>query len=199
MPDVSQRHSQPPRPRCVRAAVLVAAVPLAAVLAAAITAGAGTAAAQDARHFSPTYAASEGSPYSSVYARTFGAGGPPPAAPAAPLITSAAPSTPVSPAAPPGRGPEDGAVSAPGNDVVYVIEGGRLLTYRAADYARGRGAVAGAAIPPAVTGSAGAAPATELSGIAGRLYRPSPPAPLATGAGPGGPIRLIPPSGQPGN
>ena len=43
--------------------------------------------AQSAPYFSPTYAASEGSPYSSIYAQTFGAGGPPvsqaPATPAA--------------------------------------------------------------------------------------------------------------------
>ena len=87
---------------------------------------AGSAAAQDAAHFGPTYAASRGSPYSEVYARTFGA----------PLETAAPP--PAAPGAP---------------AVVYVIEDGRLLTYSAGDYASGGGqALAGTALPAAPTG-----------------------------------------------
>lgn len=134
--------------------------------------------AQNASYFSPTYAASQGSPYSSVYAKTFGAGGPPPPAtpepaprPAPqPLVTSAGPQT----------SGED--------DVVYVIENGRLLTYRAEDYARGKGqAVAGTAVPPAPAGRV-AAPAAELPSITGRLYGA---APLETAA-PDAPIRLVP-------
>ncbi|HMA15383.1 MAG TPA: hypothetical protein VKP12_11390 [Kiloniellaceae bacterium] len=92
---------------------------LAAVaLVCGFTAG-GAAAAQDAAYFTPTYAASRGSPYSEVYARTFGA---------APLETAAPP-----------------AASDAG--AVYVIEDGRLLTYSAEDYARGGPASAGAALP----------------------------------------------------
>ncbi|WP_193369950.1 hypothetical protein [Pelagibius marinus] len=158
--------------------------------------GTGTAAAQDASYFSPTYAASDGSPYSSVYARTFGAGGPPPpasraAAPppeTAPLVTGAGRPLPATPAVP--------ADSGPDGSVVYVIEDGRLLSYRAEDYARGRGAFAGAAVPPAVTGSAAATPPADLSSITSRLYGASP---LDTGAGPaapsrpGAPIQLVPP------
>jgi hypothetical protein len=182
MPGASKRQSDRARPqRAWTAALLVAA----------LAAGAATpAAAQDASYFSPTYAASDGSPYSSVYARTFGAGGPPaqPAPPPeAPLETSAAPT-----AAPPQSGTEG---------VVYVIEDGRLLTYRAEDYARGRGAVAGAAVPPAVTGSAGSTPPADLSSITNRLYGAPPPGSplLPTAAGPAAPIQLVPPQGQPAN
>ena len=125
--------------------------------------------AQSAPYFSPTYAASEGSPYSSIYAQTFGAGGPPASqAPAA----SAAPA-PLETAAGPAAPPESG--------VVYVIEDGRLLTYRAEDYAQGGQALAGTAVPPAPSGAA------DLSSIADRLYEA---APLETAAGP---IPLVPP------
>jgi hypothetical protein len=182
MPGASKRHSERARPQRVWTVLL---------LVAALAAGAaGPAAAQDASYFSPTYAASDGSPYSSVYARTFGAGGPPPAeAPAqAPLVTGAGPSVPATPAAP--------ADSGPDSSVVYVIEDGRLLTYRAEDYARGRGAVAGAAVPPAVTGSAGSTPPADLSSITNRLYG-TPPLPTAAGpasaADPAAPIQLVPP------
>lgn len=189
MPGASKRQSDRARTRRAWTVVLLVAA----------TAGgaAGPAAAQDARYFSPTYAASDGSPYSSVYARTFGAGGPPAAgAPAAPpLVTGAGPAVPATPTLP--------ADSGPDGSVVYVIEDGRLLTYRAEDYTRGRDAVAGAAVPPAVIGSAGSTPPADLSSITNRLYGAPPP--LATGAGPtapsppGGPIQLVPPPGKPGN
>jgi len=103
------------------------------------------AAAQDAAYFSPTYAASRGSPYSEVYARTFGA----------PPLETAAP-------APAGTGASGAAGAAPAPTVVYVIEGGRLLTYRAEDYAGGGAAVAGTPLPAAAPG--------------GRLYGAVPPA-----------------------
>lgn len=146
---------------------------VAAVLVPALTAVPAT--AQDAPYFSSTYAASEGSPYSSVYARTFGAGGPP-----APLETGAAPS---------GLAPSDLAPSDPApteskaGEVVYVIENGRLLTYRAEDFARGGRAVTSTAVPPAPGGA-------ELSGITGRLYGSPPAAPVEDAAGP---IPLVPP------
>jgi hypothetical protein len=85
--------------------------------------GTGAALAQDAAYFTPTYAASRGSPYSEVYARTF--------APA-PLETAAPPAEAARPAG-----------------VVYVIEDGRLLTYSAEAYAHGGPASAGAALPAA--------------------------------------------------
>lgn len=134
--------------------------------------------AQEARHFSPTHAASDGSPYSSVYARTFGAGGSP-AQPAPPLETSAAP--PASSAAqsePDGIVP-DGIVP---DGIVYVIQDGRLLSYRAEDYAQGGPALSGAAVPP--NAGAGATPPAELTGITRRLYDTTRPA---------GPIQLVPP------
>jgi hypothetical protein len=129
----------------------------------------GVAAAQDAAHFSPTYAASQGSPYSEIYARTFGtprktaAGG-------APLETAAG--TPAAAAKSAGD-----PVAAP--KVVYIIEGGRLLTYSAADYGRGVGeALAAAELP---TGPAG-----------GRLHGAIPPEPAADGQ----PIPLLPKNGR---
>ncbi len=180
MPGVTSRHSDRARLRLARAAV---------VLAAATAAGPGAATAQDGRYFSPTYAASDGSPYSSVYARTFGAGGPPPveATAPAPLVTGTGPLVPATPAGPPDSSPDAG--------VVYVIEDGRLLTYRAEDYARGRSAVAGAAVPPAVTGSVVSTPPADLSSITSRLYG-APPLPTAAGpaaADPAAPIQLVPP------
>jgi len=108
---------------------------LAAGLFCGLLAGGGGAAAQDAAYFSPTYAASRGSPYSEVYARTFGA----------PLLETAA--------APPAAAeiPASGPGVVPG--VVYVIEDGRLLTYSAGDYASGGGqALAGTALPTAPAG-----------------------------------------------
>ena len=103
---------------------------LAAGLFCGLLAGGG-AAAQDAAYFSPTYAASRGSPYSEVYARTFGA---------PPLETAAAP-------------PAAAGTAATGPAVVYVIEDGRLLTYSAGDYASGGGqALAGTALPTAPAG-----------------------------------------------
>lgn len=139
------------------------------------------AAAQNAATFSPTYAASEGSPYRDVYARTFGAGGPP-AEGTPPLVTGASPPAPAADSA---------------GDVVYVIEDGRLLTYRAEDYARGGPALSGAALP-AAAGDAAARPRAELSSITNRLYGAPPP--QTTGAGPaapsrpGSPIQLVPPA-----
>ena len=130
-------------------------------------------AAQKARHFSPTYAASDGSPYSSVYARTFGAGGPP-AQPAPPLETSAAP-----PASSATQSEPDGIVP---DGIVYVIQDGQLLSYRAEDYAQGGPALSGAAVPP--NAGAAATPPAELTGITRRLYDTTRPA---------GPIQLVPP------
>jgi hypothetical protein len=125
---------------------------LAAGLFCGLLAGGG-AAAQDAAYFSPTYAASRGSPYSEVYARTFGA---------PPLETAAAP-------------PAAAQAPASGLGVVYIIEGGRLLTYSAGDYASGGGqALAGTALPTAPAG--------------GRLYGAMPPQPAAAD----GPIPLLP-------
>lgn len=182
MPGTSKRPSDRARPQRAWRAILLVAVVAAG--------GAGQAAAQDAPYFSPTYAASDGSPYSSVYARTFGAGGPPPAEPpaTAPLVTGNGPLVPATPAAP--------ADSGPAGNVVYVIEHGRLLTYRAEDYARGRGAIAGAAVPPAVIGSAGSTPPADLSSITNRFYGAPP---LPTAAGPASaelaaPIQLVPPA-----
>lgn len=146
---------------------------------------AGGSIAQTAPHFSPTYAASDGSPYSSVYARTFGAGAPTNAA-APPLVTSAPPVTP--PTTPPAAGD---------SGVVYVIEDGRLLTYRAEDYARGGGrALAGSPLPPASSGAAAPGGQADLSSIADRLYG-APPLDTAAGAvpseAPAAPIQLVPP------
>lgn len=107
---------------------------------------AGATAAQDAAYFSPIYAASQGSPYSEVYARTFG--GPP-------LETAA---------------PAPAASVAPAPSVVYVIEGGRLLTYSAENYLSGGDALAGAPLPDGMGG--------------GRLYGAVPPAPA--------PVPLLP-------
>ncbi len=123
--------------------------------------------AQNDPYFSPTFAASaKGSPYSSVYARTFGSGAPAPA---------------------PAPAPE-----APG--VVYVIEGGGLLTYRAEDYAKGSGeAVARTALPPADFALGASAPPLQLPSIADKFYDAPP---LETAAGPAAgpaPIPLYPP------
>lgn len=84
------------------------------------------ASAQEAAYFTPTYAASRGSPYSEVYARTFGA---------PPLETAAPP-----------------AADGPGAAAVYVIEDGRLLTYSAEDYARGGPASGDTALTAATEG-----------------------------------------------
>ena len=145
-----------------------------------LTAGAAlwptAAAAQTASYFSPTYAASDGSPYSDVYARTFGSGGPPPARPGplGPPLTTAAPPIP----------------PLPESKVVYVIETGRLLTIAAEDYARGREApLAAVLLPP--DSEAPALQEQELPSVADRLYGAEP---LETaGGGAGTPIRLVPP------
>ncbi|MGD1877431.1 MAG: hypothetical protein ACFB13_08015 [Kiloniellaceae bacterium] len=169
-------------------------------VAAALTLGLFTAAAvaQDAAYFTPTYAASQGSPYSDVYARAFGT---PPApvqaapAQAAPLETSAPP-----PDAPPAN---PAASGQPNAEVVYVIEGSGLLTYRAEDYASGRGeAVSRSPLPPAETAYIGGAPDVQVPTIADRLYSGSGGKPaLETAAGPapqpsetGAPIPLTPPA-----
>lgn len=138
--------------------------------------------AQDAAYFSPTYAASDGSPYSSVYARAFGAGGPP-------LETGA--SLPAPPPAPP-KGP---AAAAPGvvPSVVYVIEGGRLLTYRAEDYASGGGAaLAHSSVPAADAAYVGLRPEVRVPTVADGFYAlPT----VETAAGPeaaGKPVPLLP-------
>lgn len=161
------------------------------VLAAAVTILPGGADAQDAAVFTPTYAASQGSPYSEVYARAFGTTGSPAAAADAagppPLETAAAP--PAQEGAPEALDPGDVPGVVPG--VVYVIEGGRLLTYEAADYPAGA-AVGQAPLPPAETAYIGAAPEVRVPTIADRLYsRP----PVAAPAGEtGAPIPLLPPA-----
>ncbi|MEQ8356421.1 MAG: hypothetical protein RH942_12840 [Kiloniellaceae bacterium] len=147
-----------------------------AVLPAGVTAlfCADQVAAQSAPYFSSTYAASDGSPYSEVYARTFGAGGQPAGkaavATATPTLVPLGP--PLVTSAPP-------APSDTGN-VVYVIENGRLLTYSGQDYARG----GGEALEQTLLAPAGGGPATpraELPSIANRLYG-SPPLETAAGA-----------------
>jgi len=153
-----------------------------AVLSAAGLLAGGVAAAQDAAYFSPTYAASHGSPYSEVYARTFGAeGGAPPMETAAPPPPArSAPSVPILPPfAPP--------------PVVYVIEDNRLLTYDAEDYARGTGAaLSGVALPGNGSAPGGPAPEVRVPTIADRLYAP-PPLETAAGAASGGaPVPLVP-------
>jgi len=127
--------------------------------------------AQNQPYFSPTFAASvKGSPYSDVYARTFGGGAPAPA-----------------------PAPEATGNPAPGG-VVYVIEGGGLLTYRAEDYAKGSGeAVARAPLPPTDFARGISAPEVRLPSIADKFYAAPP---LETAAGPiagPAPIPLYPP------
>jgi len=135
-------------------------------------------AAQPAPYFSSTYAASEGSPYKEVYGRTFGAG--------APLETAAPPAAP--PADPPTDPPPLPEVAP---EVVYVIEDGRLLTYSAADYAKGEGRARSLSPLPADSSPLGR-PAVSLPSVADHLYG-APPA--ETAAGPAAvPIRLVPPS-----
>jgi len=156
---------------------------LALAAAAVLAALPGHAGAQDAAVFTPTYAASPGSPYSDVYARTFGTTGRPDAAAGQteppPLETAAAPPASAEEAAPD---------VVPGA-VVYVIEGSRLLTYRAADYAGGGSAVDQAPLPPAETAYIGGAPEVQVPTIADRLYSRSAPAAKA-----GGPVPLLPPA-----
>ena len=139
--------------------------------------------AQDAAVFTPTFAASQGSPYSEVYARAFGTTGSPAAAVGAagppPLETAAAP--PAQEGAP---GVVPGGVPGVAPGVVYVIEGGRLLTYEAADYPAGA-AVGQAPLPPAETAYIGAAPDVQVPTIADRLYSRPPAA---------APIPLLPPA-----
>ena len=175
--------------------------------AAALTLGlfAAAANAQDATYFTPTYAASQGSPYSDVYARAFGT---PPApaqgtpAQAKPAQGGPAQAAPLETSAPP---PESDQTDA---DVVYVIEGDGLLTYRAEDYASGRGsAVAQSPLPPAETAYIGGSPDVQVPTIADRLYdgssgKPaletaagSPPRPGGSQANaPGTPVSLFPPA-----
>jgi hypothetical protein len=139
---------------------------------------AGTALAQSAAYFSPTYAASDGSPYSAVYARTFGAGG-------SPLETSAPPpANPPRLTAPP---------PPPGNTpplAVYVIEDGRVLTYSAEDYAQGGEARARSDLPSVGGGTMN--PEVQVPTVTDQFY--AAPA-LETAAAPGGqgkPIPLLP-------
>ncbi|MGF1592193.1 MAG: hypothetical protein ACFCUW_02875 [Kiloniellaceae bacterium] len=136
---------------------------------------AGTAVAQSAAHFSPTYAASEGSPYSEIYARTFGAGAPP-------LET----------AAPPAIDTAEAPVIAE-SSVVYVIEGGRLLTYSSEAYTGGGQAQGSALLPPAEADYRALAPEVRVPTVADSLYGVPP---LDTAAGPdtpAAPIPLLPP------
>ena len=162
---------------------------LALVVAVALAALPRPAGAQDAAVFTPTYAASPGSPYSDVYARAFGTTGRPDAA------ASQAEPPPLETAAPPPASAQEAAPGvAPGvvPDVVYVIEGSRLLTYRAADYAGGGSAVDQAPLPPAETAYIGGAPEVQVPTVADRLYSRS--APAARAAEAGGPISLLPPA-----
>jgi hypothetical protein len=108
-------------------------------------------------------AAAQGSPYSDIYARAFGVAPPPTAIPATPL---------------PGPG---GAGEAASGDVVYVIEDGRLLTYRAGDYASGNGeALTRSPLPSAESAYSFSPPELLIPSIADRLYGT---APLETAAG----------------
>jgi hypothetical protein len=138
--------------------------------------------AQNAVRFSPTFAASQGSPYRDVSGPTSGAGA---ATDSHGLNRRSAPSTAFP--EPAGREPGAGAHEA----VVYVIEDGRLLTYSASDYAAGRDRVLartdlsriGAIIIPEV----------RVPTIADRLYA-GPPLETAGGeAGSAAPVVLIPP------
>ena len=144
----------------------------AVLLAGAALVWSAAAAGQDAAYFTPTYAASQGSPYSEVYARTFGA---------PPIVTAAPP-----PAAP-------NPSVAPTPSVVYVIEDGRLLTYSAEVYARGGGEpLAGAPLPAADASYGRLAPEVRVPTVADRLYA-RPPLESAAGAAPdNGPIPLLP-------
>lgn len=167
----------------LRSGVLLASVNLGCLL---LAGSGGTASAQSAAHFSPTYAASEGSPYSEVYARTFGAGGPP-------LETSAPPPVdPPSLTAPPAP-PESGPPA-----VVYVIENGRVLTYSAEAYAQDGEALARSDL--ASVGGGAMPPEVRVPTVADQFY--AAPA-LETAAGPeaqGKPIPLLPhrkPGGKP--
>jgi hypothetical protein len=146
---------------------------LAAVVPWSLLAGwGGAAVAQSAAHFSPTYAASEGSPYSDIYARTFGAG-------ARPLETAAPP-----------------AADTAGSSIVYVIEGGRLLTYSAEAYTEGGQAQGSTLLPPAETDYRALSPQVRVPTVADGLYGTPP---LDTAAGPdagseapAAPIPLLP-------
>lgn len=142
----------------------------AVLLAASSPAWTVTAAGQEAAYFTPTYAASQGSPYSEVYARTFGA---------APLETAAPP-------------PPSGA---PTPSVVYVIEDGRLLTYSAEAYERGEGEpLAGTPLAAAEAPYGGFAPELRAARVTDRLYA-RPQLETTAGAAPaGGPIPLLPPN-----
>ena len=110
---------------------------------------------------SPVYAASPtGSPYSTVYSRTFGATG------EAPLTDS-----------PASAGP---APAPTAEDVVYIIDSKGLLTYRAEDFSRGAGSPVSHNPQPPPTAGAGAAP-LQTPTVADSLYRQPP---LETAAGP---------------
>lgn len=114
---------------------------------------------------SPTYAASpQGSPYSEIYSRTFGASGA--AAPGAGTAT-------------PGPTPSPGVEDA-GGEVVYVIDSNGLLTYRAEDFSRGAGTPIGHNPQPlpAATASSGT---LQVPTVAKGLYLQPP---LETAAGP---------------
>lgn len=170
------RHSGRLRPGALLASICLGAFLLAGA--------GGTARAQSAAYFSPTYAASEGSPYSEVYARTFGAGGPP-------LETSAPPPALTAPPPPPENAPPT---------AVYVIEDGRVLTYSAKDYAQGGEALARSDLPS--VGGGALRPEVRVPTVTDQFY--AAPA-LETAAGPDGqeqPIPLLPqrkPEGKPAN
>lgn len=123
---------------------------------------------------SPTYAASSnGSPYSEIYSRTFGASG----AAAAPTST-------------PGPDAEDAGVGVVSDGgVVYVIDSNGLLTYRAEDFSRGSGPPIGHNPQPLPAATAGAG-SLQVPTVADGLYLQPP---LETAAGP-----TPPPSPAPG-
>lgn len=130
-----------------------------------------TASAQAQGYSSPTYAASaEGSPYASgaasphsdIYARTFGSTG---AATTLAIPGTAAPT----------------AAEQPSDELVYVINSKGLLTFRAADFAEGKGeAIAHNPVPLPFGPNGGPAAPPLLPTVADNLYlRP----PLETAAG----------------
>ncbi|WP_420347101.1 hypothetical protein [Pelagibius sp.] len=133
------------------------------------------AAAQDGGYFSPTYASSaQGSPYRDVYSRTFGS-------------ATAAPEALQTP-----RAAAPVAASGPAGEVVFVIDSKGLATYRADDYAGGRGdAIARGAVPPMPETATIAGAVPQVPTVADNLYL-RPPLETAGGPQPATPVLLIP-------
>ncbi|NIA70120.1 hypothetical protein HBA54_16055 [Pelagibius litoralis] len=128
--------------------------------------------AQGKGYFSPTYAASaEGSPYSEVYSRTFGASGEaqqtPPLTFAPPIETAAA------------------KPSATPDSVVYIIDSQGLLTFRSEDFAEGTGkAIAHNPLPTSRGPAANPMAPPQVPTVANSLYLQPP---LETATGPAAP------------